>query len=224
VKLISVPLAQTIKAVRASHGLGYLPDAVRAVVDRYKFVEFPTQPHEFLPADPNQPTSFRHGKIEIESRTVVIAQLQVYQMGFVVNTDTNTTDSDWIADDILHWASSHFEITFEPIRPVGHLSQLEVQFEKRIADFFPALKAVSAGMSKGLDDFWEFHPSYELASLTFSFDPSLHPSLVPAFFKIEPRVNIAFEENIYFSEAPLSTDNHVTLLERFERVCLESAK
>lgn len=223
-KLISVPLAQTIKAVRANRGFGYLPDAVSAVVERYKFVEFPTQPHEFLPADPNQPISFRHGKIEVEGRTVVIAQLQVYQMGLVVHTDTTTTDSDRIADDILDWASSHFEIIFESIRPIGHLSQLEVQFEKRIAEFFPALKAIGSGMSKGLDDFWEFRPSYELTSLIFSFDPTKYPSPAPSFFKIEPRVNVAFEENIYFSEAPLSTDNHVTLLERFERVCLETAK
>jgi hypothetical protein len=224
VKLISVPLAQTIKAVRANRGFGYLPDAVSAVVERYKFVGFPTRPHEFLPADPNEPISFTHGKIEIEGRRVVIAQLQVYQTGFVVHTDTNTTDSDRIADDILDWAGSRFEVSFEPIRPVGHLSQLEVRFEKRIADFFPALKAVSSGMSKGLDDFWEVHPSYELTGLIFSFDPSRFPSPAPAFLKIEPRVNVAFEENVYFSEAPLSTDNHVTLLERFERVCLETAK
>jgi len=224
VKIISVTLAQTLKAVRPSHGFGYLPDAVRAVVDRYKFVEFPTEPHELLPTDPNQAINFRHGKLELTTGVLIIDQLQVYQTGLVVHTSTSTTDSDLIVDDVLHWASSHFQISFEPIRPVGHLSQLEVRFEKRIADFFPALKAVGSGMSKGLDDFWEFHPAYELTSLIFSFDPSVHPSPAPSFFKIEPRVNVAFEENIYFSEAPLSTKNHATLLERFERVCLETAK
>ncbi len=61
-KLINVQLAQSVIAVTPNRGFGYLPDAVKAVVDRYAFVEFPTDPHQLFPLDPNGSINFRQGK------------------------------------------------------------------------------------------------------------------------------------------------------------------
>jgi len=223
-KTVAVQLAQSVIAVRVNRNLGYLPDAARAVVDRYKFVEFPTSPHEFFPVDSNQPINFRHGRWELKDRVLVIGWLQIYQTGFAVSVDTNTADSDLVLKDVMGWASSHFNIEFEVVRPTGHLSQLDVRFERRLGELIPQLKPVGAAITKGIGDFFTSRPAYELTGVTFHFDPTANPTWAPSAVKIEPRLGVPFGDRVYFSEAPLSTNDHIIVLERFERTCLESLK
>lgn len=222
-KLVEVRLAQSVKAVIPNRGFGYLPDAIKAMVNRYKFIEFPTEPHQLFPADPNGSINFRHGRIDLNGRTIVIGWLQLFQTGISISTETNTSDSDLVLNDLLQWAESNFNIEFEEIRPIGHASQLYIQFDLMLADFFPALRTVGDTIGRKIDDFYPVKPPYELTSVIFHFDQTLHPSLAPAAVKIEPRVGVPFAQRIYYSEAPLSTADHLELLANFERICLESS-
>jgi len=216
-KLIQVILAQSIAAVTPNHGFGYLPDALSAVLGRYKFVDFPSQPHQFFPADSNDPINFRHGKIEIGGKTIVIAWLQIFQSGVAISTDSDTKDSDLVLDDVLDWAASRFNLEFKIVRPgFGHLSQIVVQLERNLSDYFPALKPVLADVQSKLDDFYTAKPAYELTSLLFHFDQSIHPSLAPNGIRLEPRAGVPFDQRLYYSEAPLSTENHLELIQRIE--------
>jgi hypothetical protein len=220
-KLVNVPLAQSVIAIVPSRGFGYLPDAVKAVVDRYKFVEFPTDPHQLFPIDPNGSINFRHGKLEVDGRVIVIGWLQVYQSGVSITTDTDTRDCDLVLDDVVRWAAANFHLEFETLRPVGHSSQLVVQFERRLADFFTMLRPVIEPVQNKIDDFYLVKPPFELTSLVFHFDQTVQPGFAPSAIKIEPRQATPFDKRLYYSEAPLSTFDHLEFLERFEKHCLE---
>ena len=222
-KLVNIQLAQSLIVVTPNRGFGYLPDVVKTVVDRYKFVEFPTAPNELFPADPNGSVNFRHGKIELQGKLIIIGWLQVFQNGVSISTDSDTRDSDLVLDDVLKWAASTFNLEFQVVRPLGHTSQLFVQFERKLADFFPTLRPVTATIQQHIDDFYPAKPPYELTAMTFHFDQTVYSNIAPAAIKIEPRLTVPFDQKLYYSEAPLSTADHLELLALFERTCLESA-
>jgi hypothetical protein len=222
-KRISVLQAQSVKAVNISPTgwFGYLPDAVDAFTKEYKFVKSPTTASEIIPIDAEKPIVFREGKLDLKDRSIIISELQVFRAGLIAFVRTNTTEGDIVTEHIMEWAKSHFKLTFEPIRPIGHYSQLEVQFEGPFAELLKPLSDIGEAITKGLDDFWKPRPNYELVGLNFGYDPFATPKFAPSIFKIERRVEIPFDSHLYFSEAAMTTDNHVAVLEKFERICLE---
>lgn len=219
-RVLSVLMAQHMRALRATGTFGFLPDALGKFLEKYKFQRSPTLAEEFLLTDANRSINFEHGKVEINGKTIVITRLQIWLNALSVITTTNTSEAELVLLDVLDWATKIFEVGFEPIRPPVNYSQLEVQFEKRVAQGFPAMTQLGALIKEGLDDFFGFRPDYELSSFSFWFDTSAYPEIAPSVFKIEPRTGIAFKENAYFSEAPLATDKHVAVLRKFEEICL----
>jgi hypothetical protein len=60
------------------------------------------------------------------------------------------------------------------------------------------------------------HPFlFEPTAVLFNVDTSQAKS-PPAMFSIERRVDVPFEENTYFSQAPLRTAEHIEILNTFE--------
>ncbi len=223
-KLVSIIKGTTVRAARLSKPLGYLPDLIDAVVEQYKFKEYPTDISKLIPhgnLNAESPAIFRHGKLTEDSRSLFIDELQVFQNGTIVSTPSNTTDADFITEKVFRWAGKRFELGFEPIKPLGHASQMEVRFERPLPDLFPPLKEIGIAINESLDPFWESIPPYELINLHFGVDQTKAPRISSEMFKIERRADMPFEQVLYFCEAALTTDNHLTILEQFERICLE---
>jgi hypothetical protein len=219
-RVLSVIMAQHMRALRAVGTLGFLPDALGKFLDKYKFQKFPTLADEFLLTDVNKSIDFEHGKVDVDGTTIVIGRLQIWTNGLSVVTTTTTREAELALIDVLKWASEVFSVTFEEIRSPANYGQLEIQFDNRIARGFPALAALSTSIKEGLDDFFGFKPEYELSGLSFSFDTTAYPQIAPSPFKLEPRTGGAFKDRVYFSEAPLATDKHIAILKRFEEICL----
>ncbi len=223
-KHVKVLQAQSVKAVTITPAgwFGYLPVAIQDFTNEFKFVKSPETSLEMIPVDANQPIVFRQGVLDLEDRPAInIHELQVFSSGLIASVLTNTSDSDIVVEKIMEWASSHFKLTFEPIRAIGHLSQLEVRFERPFAELFKPLQAIGEAISQGLDSFWNPPPAYELVGLNFGYDVTLAPKSAPAAFRIERRADHPFDNQLYFSEGAMITDTHVAVLEKFERVCLE---
>ena len=223
-KVTSIIKGITINAVRPSAPFGYLPEVIAAVAERYKFVETPTDISKLIAHGDTQaesPAIFLHGKLDIGDRTLLIDELQVFQNGTIVSTPSSTTDSDLITEDIVLWAGERFTLDFQRIRPLAHSSQLEIQFARPLPDLFSPLREIGAAINKGLDPFWESMPPYELVTLHFGMDPTKAPKTNSGVFRIERRTEMPFEQGLYFSEAAMTTDNHSTVLNRFERICLK---
>jgi hypothetical protein len=222
-KAISILRGSTIRAAKPSAPFGYLPDVIVAVAEHYKFVERPTDLSQLITGgDAQQPAIFRHGKVDIEGKSLVIEELQVFTNGIIVATPNDTVAADLIADDIFRWANDALKIQFEPIKPTGHLSQLEIQFERDLPDLFSPLRQVGNAINKHLDAFWDPMPPYELTALQFGLDPTKAPKVNPGFFKIERRIEMPFELGFYFCEASMTSRNHMLILGLFEQICLNN--
>ena len=59
---------------------------------------------------------------------------------------------------------------------------------------------------------------FDFAAISSAIDPTKYPGGKPIAFTLAKRVNVPFEANIYYSTAPLTTEHHLQMLERLERV------
>ena len=219
-KHVTILRGQTARTYKPDRGFGYLPDAIDAFVERFRFVDFP-EAKNVLPPNVNAaapPAIFKHGKLDISGRTIVIDEVQVFQLGLLITAPTSTIDTDIIAETITEWAVQRFNLTLDPMRPSIHASSLEVEFEKPIPQLFPQLLALGEAIRNELGEFWESKPAYELVNLHFGFDPSKAGTIAPNPFKIERRAEMPFEKNLYYCEASLTTAAHIKVLELFERL------
>jgi hypothetical protein len=224
-KRVSILRGQTVRTYKADHGFGYLPDAVSGFVEQYRFVSYP-EVKDILPPDLNTaspPAIFKHGKLAIDQRTVVIDEVQVFQLGLLITAQASTDDTDFIAEDITRWIANRFGLTLESLLPSTHSSSVEVEFERPIVQFFSRLEKVSEAVRDNLDSFWADRlPIFELTALHFGVDPLAVGKVFPHPFRIERRAEMPFAKNLYFSDAPLITSKHIEVLELFERSCLEA--
>src|ERR1700722_1644200 len=124
-------LARTIREVTAIGDGTPRIDAVRRVQEKYKFLKAPELFHEVFPPDPSQqPITFQGGKITIDKREVGIVQIQFLQNMIVVDTQTSTDDSDWIAEDFISTANAAHPESITPAGPPFYVSQIEFGMEK----------------------------------------------------------------------------------------------
>lgn len=224
-KQVTILKGSTIRAAKPSRPFGYFPDVIQATVEHFGFAEYPIDLSKLIPhgnVDAESPAMFRHGKIEIDGQSLLIDELQVFSNGTIVSTPNSTIESDRITEYVFQWAGDKFQLQFQPIRPLSHFSQLEVRFERPLPDLFAPLKEIGETINKSLDAFWESSmPPYQLTNIHFGIDPTKAPVVNTGVFKIEARAQMPFEMGLYFCEAAMTTDNHLAILNRFERICLE---
>jgi len=194
----------------------YLPDSVKALQERYGFVRVPTTADELLsPADNTKPIILNHGKFVQGERGILITALQLYPRAIAVDTPTSTDDSDAVLADLFAWANSNVPVIQVSPRQL-YISQLEVEFEPPLE----AACAVAASFGDRLATLVSGYgseapiPTFQVASFLMQVDPA---KLVVTDFRIERRASVPYEQNLYFSQAPLQTADHITVLEEFER-------
>lgn len=228
-QLLTVLQAQSVRTVRpVKGGYGPLPDAIQAMADRYHFVGSPSDADIVAATssatNPNSPAkalTFTQGKATVRQKVIAIENLQIYAAGILVTTRTSTKDTDAIVDEVIEWAASHFDIVYEDIRSGrAHMSQIDFRFERPLSELLPHFSGIGPRISEELEGFFEFKPPYELTGIQFYFDKSKYPAFAPPVLKIDRRDGIPFDQNVYWSEAPLTTDHHINVLTEFEQACL----
>jgi hypothetical protein len=214
--LISVTLAKSIWLFDTTelnpNGLDLLPVA-EALNDRYKFQKYPT-PEEVQLAAPNG-LQFSGGTFRIDDGQWILVALAVYSDGLVAETRCNTNQTDAFVSDVLMFASRQFRLRFEPsmVREKTYLSQVIVSSDKVLRTVDPKLAAFSAYLSTML----KFSAQIQTTGVHFGPDPSAVGGKSFAL-RLERKANTPFDKNLYFSEAPLSTDQHLEALKAFEEM------
>jgi hypothetical protein len=176
----------------------------------------PTLISEIVPTDPKNGTIFRVGRFVHGEREIIVTELHMYHLGAAASTTSSTEDSDLFIDDLLAWLSSHFQVLLTPYGERAYSSQLEFRLNKPLPEYFPHLASLGLQIPQFLSNFWPTKPAYEVTSVTLSFDPNTKLTGL-GNFRIERREGTAFDANLYWSEAPLQTKQHLLLLESFER-------
>lgn len=215
--------AQSARMFKMPANLGYLPDAIAKAQQRYSFVKLPLTVQELLPSDPNQGIMLGHGKFQQDSRVVVIESLKIFPLAVFAETRTSTDDADLFLEDLLAWATPTFGLVLEPLRAPVYFSRVEIELDASLGQQFSRFKPIASALNRMLETYGTQLPPCEVSSIWFGYDASKVPPLHgAASFRLDRKPNVPYDENRYFSEAPLKTDDHFALLEHTERVLMES--
>jgi hypothetical protein len=218
-RLISTEYGQSLQLivmdeVRPLRGGTYLPDLISSIIQRYRFVSYPTD----LAAAAQQGAKFQTGVIELAGIVIPITSLDIYNDGIIVTT-RDTDDSDIVFDDFAGWAIQTFNLR-EPTTkiPRKHASNVVVDFDVSLGSFIRNFELISKLISSAFATAGISHDMH-VARLSIGADPATSKlSQVQATLTIEPRGGQPFTSNRYFSGAPLRTQEHLALLSALERL------
>lgn len=208
----SILIAQSFRFASLRHPV-YMPDVVRGLLRKYRFVRVPLTADELSPPE-GTPVSFAGGRLVEGERTTVIRSLQLYPQGVAVETGTSTDDADLVINDLSNeWG---IEVNARPLARM-YVSQIEYQSAMSFDQLCPPAARFGERLSGLLSEYGNVPPvpEYTFTGFQLSFDPA-RP--VPACeFKVERRANVPHDAHVYFSQAPLKTSDHVTVLQELER-------
>ena len=211
VEIIGVMLARSLQAIRSSGGtLGYYPEIVEGLKARYSFLSAPKE-HEIL-LEPPKGIELKHGKFVYRDQVVIIDKFTLFNDGVAADTTSSTDDSGYFLDDLMEWAKSAMPKA-QISRPRYYLSHIEFKMSEPLEGYTPRLKPVGEQLTALLKSYGIAVPRYEATAIHLRFDQIGKINPQPGVFFIDRRAGIPFSENIWFSQAPLRTKDHIALLE-----------
>ena len=181
---------------------------VRAFQQRYGFLTAPTTIEEF---DLSRGVTFTHGYFREE---FVIEKIQIYNNGLLVDAKTDTTICDNFIDDVIKWGINAGLRFGESNNVRGYFSSLEVELSKDISSVFDRFKTVGSRIGMCIAEYGG--PATPFEGIGMTFWGNYPETTGPNTFKIERRAGKPFSANIYFSTAPLTTTDHLSVLKELE--------
>jgi len=192
-------------------GRVFFPNIVAPIVERFNFQVFPSKPGDF---DETKGVSFSSGNFD----GINVPQLTIFNNGFLIDTEADTSESERILMATLEWAKKEIGITFSPemIYRRRYLSDLLFHTDTPILHAFTPMENLRNNLmdmtQTVLGERMEYSPT------RFDMDFERHQRQAPiAPLTIQRRTDFAFSDNQYYSEAPLPTELHWELLVRFEK-------
>jgi hypothetical protein len=196
------------------YGRAFYPEIASALVNRFNFQVFPQKPEDF---NEQAGITFTDGKIPEGT----IDRLQIFSHGVVVDTRISTDVSVKLLHETLLWAKDSLHLRYEErmIKRVAYVSQLTFQSDLKLDKLNPILEKASSYIDSRLAAGLKQTLKYETTGFVLNLDQST-TKLTPSSFTLERRIDIPFQDNKYFSTAPLQTQDHVLLLQELEKALL----
>jgi hypothetical protein len=194
----------------------YLMDFIAEMVRRYGFQKYPATAEDYNSPNGAVFTLGRMGDIVIENYIV-------YRQGVVVDTRSSTRDSEAVLDDVSKWICeiSGADPSLQKVVRKFCLSQVTFQSNGSLDALNPQLVELGRLLSERVSEQAKLNLVFQATALHLQFDfLGGIPWTLP--FRIERQEGIPFSENRYFSQAPLSTEEHLMVLEKFETALLGS--
>lgn len=221
-KILSTEMGRVVQffapeEVRPTKGL-YLPELVRLVGDRYGLAVLPVVADILKPGGT---AIFRQGRLVSGDRTINITELVVHNDAIVVTTELNTSDADFVLQDVWAWAKQALGLR-EPTtkRLKFYESHLAVEFSAPIDDALVMFENVRKELHGALREIYNQDLPVNFNRITFSVDPIVQVEaqlqLVRTELWIERKTGAPYSQHRYFSACGLPTNIHAHLLEQFE--------
>lgn len=191
-----------ISNVQSIHG----PEFVQDFADRFSFWEKPAGPTEF---DIDQGIRFGYGRVQ-QTR---IREIRVFRNAVAIDCqeDTDTASDALIA--MCDWAAEQYSFEWVDVFPMqfGYVSNLEIKLERPQFREFEKLRGVAKALDGAIASYGFKLPDYTPAGFSLQTDVRTN-AISPGQFLIEKRVGHGADENIFYSEAPLRTQDHLDIL------------
>lgn len=199
-----------LTVVRRPEGQLFLPFAIKKLVEHYSFGGAPKSIEQLQ----EPPVAFQHGVFN----GTAIDKVEIYNDGIVVSGASNTNVFDAFLDDLFSWIGPELGLTEVPQLRHGRIFESAVVAElainpDKVAPWSRTIRSL-------IGEKWEAagRPKFEFEFSQLRFGPDPHErTFAPINFSLERRAGIPFEQNIYFSTAPLRTDDHVEVLRAIEK-------
>ena len=216
-KLLGVTLARTIWAIdmkALNPGGRSLLDLFQAIATRYRFSTFPKH---LLDYNKNNALEFNSGTFLKGPNEDLRVGLTIYSDGVVGDSLSSTDNSEAFLEDMAQWAAKDHGLLFDgnSIVRKAHLSQLEVKFDTRLSFINPKLNFLPSRLYSQVVPFDGNATQYGFGGFAV-WPENMHKDTTLHVFRLEPKWNTTFAENIYFSSAPVRTQEHVAILQEIE--------
>jgi hypothetical protein len=193
VQIIGYENARLIRlCIASSPGQLYLPKAIQLLVERYKFVGFPTKLEE-LSGNRN---SFVHGVFN----GVAIDQFDIYGDGFIVASKSPSAVLDEFVEDLNEWLRSSFNIHLVETldhNKVSYETGLLVHTDAPILQVLDRLAPIKKTLQASLKKVSDIDTAFDAFSFGLATDHTLIPGMKPIAFRVERRASSPFEMNYY---------------------------
>lgn len=191
-------------------GTVYYPEVTAGLVERYGFTKYPTKPEDF---DENKGIEFTGGR----SGKRVIEKLVILSSGIYLDTGIDTATSENLWFELMEWAVQTLGVSFTPeiVTRRVYVSSLVFRTDVPMLALHPMCAEIGRITSGQVEKNFGRTLDYEPAAISITFDQTL-AKIGTAAFTVQRREGVPFDENKYFSSAPLKTDTHHELLQLWE--------
>lgn len=213
-ELLSVRLARVLAVVPIDElnprGRALEPELTQGLVERYKFWKYPQAADDF---DIQKGIRYEGG----QWNGVSVDLLMYASFGIVIDTRSSTADSERILEDALAWESERFNQPnpLSKIMRKTYVSELYFTTDVSLNALHPMLNPLSERLTLAGEQQLKRRNQYEVVSISLHVDTTTTTN-PPSALRIERMNEIPFEENKYYSVAPLSTEEHLQVLTDFE--------
>ena len=216
-KVIAVGLARCMWVIDFNkvnpRGRSYL-EAFHAIGQRYRFSKFPAHLMDF---NAKQGLEFTAGTFRTKDGTDLRVGLTVFNDGLVGDTMSSTDDADAFLADLRDWAAKEHNLVIEDeaILRKAYVSQLEVKMDRSLV-LNPKLDNIARKLSEQCLTIDGKPREFFFAGIRFWSD-DIGKDNAPLAFWFENKWGTHRADNIYFTQAQLTTQQHTELLEELER-------
>jgi hypothetical protein len=183
-------------------------EAVQKLAEQYTFAVIPGK---FADIDFQKGIELSGGRFG----DIVIDKLSIFINGILIDTRSSTEDAERVLYDLLEIARKVFGAVVRPQR-MYFVSQLIFRSPLRLGLLNPVLQKVADRLSESVSADMRHSFDFEPTAVLINADLS-QTKIAPGMFSLERRADIPFEENTYFSNAPLRTGAHIALVEELEK-------
>lgn len=204
----------------------HVPDILPAITQKYNFAFSPTL-LDSIEATRDKGFKFEAGKLASpHGEEWPIQDFTIWPDGLSVGAYT-TESAEAFLRDLLAWGGQTFGLrsTLDALPMRAYKSQLSVEFNHSLSHTLQVLQPMCAAFNDSLRRTYksEFPPT-EPITVKIGYDNAIAPAAFKIFapLMIERRENHRFaDDNVFFCEAPLPTQEHIKLLEQFEAILTE---
>lgn len=210
-RVLSVGLARSIWLFPLEdlnpRGLDVIP-ALNSIRTRYGFQKAPKIEEVFQETGGIQ---FLNGSFRLKDGTQIeIQSFTIYRDGLVAETRRDTATTDEFLAGLLELLTGKHAFERVPVRQKDYLSELIVSTGLDLGRVCASLDGFADVLSS------KAGAAFQTSSIRFSTSPG--PTGVPLTFSFEYRTGTPFDQKRYFSQAPVDTAAHISLLEEFEKI------
>jgi len=191
------------------HLLG--PEITAALTEKCEFISYPKGDDYIKAVENGLQYELGHWN------DIKILRFGIYPGVIAVDTGSSTDDSQKVLTEILEWSKETLGVAYQPsmMKNPGYLSQITFRTDVPLIRLNPKLEQIAARISESVSRRSDFEFSYSFAGLVLNYDTTnIKQSAAP--FTLERRVDTPYSENVYYSQAALSTSEHLSILEECE--------